>query len=387
MRKQPQPRPLFESLESRLCLSAGPTGMSPAQIRHAYGFDQITFQVNGKKVPANGAGQTIAIVDAYDDPNIAKDLAVFDKMFHLPTVDGYGRPLLSVVKPKGTPVSGGWALEESLDVEWAHAIAPKAHILLVEAKSANTDDLLTAIDYARRQKGVVAVSMSWGGDESPFETTYDNYLTTPLHHVGGSGMPGGVTFITSSGDQGAPAAWPAVSPNAIAVGGTTLTLDSQNNWQSEVAWAGSGGGFSQYENTAAPDVAYNADPDTGYSVYDSFRSTGWQTIGGTSAGAPQWSALFALVDQGRALKGYGSLDIQKSLLAIYNIPKTDYHDIIHGSNGYQAGPGYDLVTGWGTPIAQKLIPGIINYSIGRNVYAVASAATALPFSTGKPITA
>src|SRR5262249_10774703 len=164
-------------LGRRQLLAASPTGLTPQAIKHAYGIDQLLF-TNGKhRVHANGSGQTIAIVDAYDAPNIAHDLPVFDKTFHLPDTDANG----DFVRTKATSIprpraDSGWAQEISLDVEWAHAIAPRAHILLVEAGSASTGDLLNAIDYARRQSGVVAVSMSWGGDESPFETYYDDYL-------------------------------------------------------------------------------------------------------------------------------------------------------------------------------------------------------------------
>jgi len=382
--------PALEPLEQRFCLSAAPTGLSPAQVRHAYGFDRIVFSRNGKALRSNGSGQTIAIVDAYDDPNIANDLRVFDRTFHLSDTDWRGKFALTKVMQKGTRPNKDWALEISLDVEWAHAIAPKAHILLVEARSPTVPDLLRAIDYARSQKGVVAVSMSWGGDESPFETFYDNHLTTPPGHIGGYGIKGGVTFVTSSGDTGAPASWPAVSPNVLAVGGTTLTLGPGNTWQNEVAWAGSGGGLSVFEpvTTAAPDVAYNADPATGYSVYCSYQAGAggpWSTVGGTSAGAPQWASLIALVDQGRALKGLGSLDIQQTLRAIYNVPSSDFHDIVQGSNGFLAGPGFDLVTGRGSPIANRLVPGIIHFTQTRNVKTRALSKTSTPSLLGNPV--
>jgi len=357
----------LEALESRTHLSATVTGMTPAQIRHAYGIDKVAFSQSGKSITADGAGQTIAIVDAYTDPTIVSDLKTFDRTFNLSDTDASGNFVLSRATTRvPPPADSGWSLETSLDVEWAHAIAPKAHILLVSARSSSTTDLLNAIDYARNQPGVVAVSMSWGGDESPFETFFDNYLTTPAGHIGGSGIRGGVTFVTSSGDNGAPAAWPAVSPNAIAVGGTTLTLDGKNNWKGESAWAGSGGGFSIFEpfTTAAPDVAYDADPKSGFAVYDSTPHdhgvSGWSSVGGTSAGAPQWAALFALVDQGRALSGRGSLTSGQSLAALYNVPASDFHDIVTGSNGYLARPGFDLVTGRGTPIADKLVLDLSN---------------------------
>src|SRR5262249_43291309 len=131
--------------------------------------------------------------------------------------------------------------EEALDVEWAHAIAPKANIILVEAYSNSTSDLLTAVDYARHAPGVVAVSMSWGGGEAPTETSADSYFTTPAGHAG-------ATFVASSGDNGAPGGYPAMSPNVLAVGGTTLALDGSDNRTSEVGWNGSGGGPSFYES-------------------------------------------------------------------------------------------------------------------------------------------
>src|SRR5207245_394079 len=135
-----------------------PVGYTPAQIRHAYGFDNIMFG----GVQGNGAGQTIAIVDAYDDPNIYKDLDVFDSTFALP--GGPAINFLKKVTPEGhTKTNASWAGEISLDVEWAHAIAPGANILLVEAATSSLTNLLNAVTYASSQSGVVAVSMSWGG--------------------------------------------------------------------------------------------------------------------------------------------------------------------------------------------------------------------------------
>jgi subtilase family serine protease len=349
-----------------------PPGLSPHEIRHAYGLDHVIFSKGQRPIHANGAGQTIAIVDAYDAPNIAADLRTFSKTFHLPTTDAAGHFILSkaTTTPR-PPVDPGWALEISLDVEWAHAIAPRAHILLVEAASPSNTNLLNAIDYARRQKGVSAISLSWGGNESPFEQYYDGYLTTPAGHMGGANLRGGVTFVSSSGDSGAPASWPAVSPNVVAVGGTTLQLDSKKDYAGETAWAGSGGGFSIYEpvTTVAPDVAYDADPKSGFAVFDSTpgdQNRGWQVVGGTSAGAPQWAAMIALADQGRALHHAGSLSTNQSLTAIYSLPAADFHDITSGSNGYSARPGYDLVTGRGTPRADRLIPDLITITLPRN---------------------
>jgi hypothetical protein len=388
--KQRPVRLVLEELETRALLSgtglgawvaqpnfsvtplSSPSGYnvySPAQVRHAYGFDQIHL-ANG--AAADGSGQTIAIVDAYDDPKVLADLQTFDRTFGLPNPPSFVKAM-----PEGQPAAdAGWSGEIALDVEWAHAIAPKTNILLVEAKSASGSDLLAAVDYARHQAGVVAVSMSWGSSEFYNEQAYDGYFTTPTGHVGGSGRPGGITFVASSGDSGAWSGpdWPSVSPNVLAVGGTTLHLTSQNTYQSETGWSGSGGGYSKYETEPSfqhsaqqsgvrttPDVAYNADPYTGFYVYDSVGLTagqsGWWDYGGTSAGAPQWSALVALADQGRAVNGQGSLANAQSLL--YSLPASDFHDITSGNNHYAATVGYDLVTGRGSPFADRVVRDLI----------------------------
>jgi subtilase family serine protease len=358
-------RVVFERLEGRTFLSATPTGLTPAQVRHAYGFDQVYFAHRGKSIAGDGRGQTIAIVTAYDAPTIENDLNVFSRTFGLPTTDAYGKPTLTkVIHRSQPPADSGWALEASLDVEWAHAIAPKAHILLVEAASSATSDLLTAVDYARSQDGVVAVSMSWGGHETPFDVYHDEYLSTPAGHIGGYGMAGGITFVSASGDNGEPASWPATSTHVVAVGGTTLTLGKKSRYRGESAWSGSGGGVSQYQGTYAPDVAYDADPDSGFSVYDSY-SGGWQTVGGTSAGCPQWAALIAIVDEGRGLNGRSSLDGPSQTLAgLYALSHKAFHDVTTGANSnYAAGPGYDLVTGRGSPVASRLIPALAAYQV------------------------
>jgi hypothetical protein len=351
----------LEQLESRNLLSV----FNPTQIRHAYGFDQISFiNGQGQSVAGDGTGQTIAIVDAFNQPNIVTDLQKFDQTFGLAAP-----PSLQVVNQTGgstLPANDvGWGEEISLDVEWAHAIAPQAKILLVEANSSSGDDLLTAVDYARNASGVVAVSMSWGGGEFSNESSYDFHFTTPSGHIG-------VTFLASSGDSGSPASWPAISPNILAVGGTSLTLDSNNNISKETGWSGSGGGISPYEAQPSyqvgvvtqsskfrtnPDVSYNADPNTGVYVYDSYGAGGWLQIGGTSAGSPQWAGLIAIADQGRTLNGLPTLQsFNDTLTDLYKLSSSDFNDITSGSNGgYSAGPGYDLVTGLGSPFANKIV--------------------------------
>ncbi|MFM7107704.1 MAG: fibronectin type III domain-containing protein [Planctomycetaceae bacterium] len=349
--------------------TSGPTGYSPTQVRHSYGFDAASFGATA----ADGTGTTIAIVDAYDDPNIANDLHQFDVAFGLPDPPSFRK----VNQTGGTTMpaaNAGWASEIALDVEWAHAIAPGASILLVEANSNSFSDLLAAVNYARNQPGVVAVSMSWGGGEFSGETTYDSYFTTPSGHAG-------VSFFASSGDTGAPASYPSASPNVVSVGGTSLYLSS-GNYSSESGWSGSGGGVSAYESQpsyqsgvvtqsttkrATPDVAYDSDPNTGFPVYDSYNNTGtakWSQFGGTSAAAPQWAALAAIVDQGRALAGLGSLDGRTQLLpALYGLAAGDFHDVTTGSStgspSYSAAAGYDLVTGRGTPVANLVIADLV----------------------------
>jgi len=378
-------------------------GFAPSQLRQAYGFDQVTFG----GVQGGGSGQTIAIIDAYDDPNIVNDLAIFDQTFGLPAPPRFTKinQVGGTTYPAMDP-SGGWELESSIDVEWAHAIAPGASILLVEASSASNDDLYSAVDYARSQPGVSVVSMSFGGHvysdgsyvgELPTDPSNDYHFLTPSGHSG-------VTFVAASGDYGAPPQYPATSPNVLAIGGTTLSLNANNSYGSETGWSGSGGGMSRYEPEPAyqggvqstgfranPDVALDADPATGVAVYDSVTyypyypillgASGWyglggtSPVGGTSVAAPMWAALVAIADQGRSLLGVGSLDGgSQTLPIIYQADANDFHDITQGNNGYPAGPGYDLVTGRGSPIATSVIndmlpPPSVSLSIASNDFA------------------
>ena len=349
--------------------SPGPTGFTPAQIRQAYGLDQISFG----GTPADGRGTTIAIVTAYDSPNIAADLATFNATFGIPAppsfqkVNQTGGSTLPVFNPS-------WSTETCLDVQWAHAIAPGASILLVEAKSNATADMLAAVRYARSAPGVVAVSMSWGQAEYAGETVDDVTFTTPAGHPP-------VSFFAASGDRGAPGIYPAMSPNVVAIGGTSLRL-GKGGVAIESAWGRSGGGVSAYQarpayqagivtqttkKRATPDVALVSDPATGLAVCDSKANgakTPWVAYGGTSIATPQWAAIGAIVAQGRALRGAAPLDGRKELLpALYALPAADFRDIVSGSsNGsprLAAGPGYDLVTGRGTPIAAALVRDLV----------------------------
>ena len=350
-----QPTPVPLPVPTPASVYSGP--YSPSQVRHAYGIDQLRL---------TGAGQTIAIVAAYDDPTIASDLHKFDQRF------GLADPTFVKAMPGGMPVyDAGWSSEIALDVEWAHAIAPGAKILLVEAASSSLDDLMTAVDYAVNQ-GAKQVSMSWGGSEGSWSARYDGHFNHP-----------GVTFTAASGDSGAGASYPAASPYVTTVGGTRLTIDAAGNRLAESAWSGSGGAPSRYENLPSyqsgfvtgrkrgmPDVSYNADPSTGVTVYDS-ASGGWIQVGGTSAGTPQWAGLIALVNQGRASAGKASLGTgmtygtNQALYALaggssYTNTRGDFIDVTSGGNGYPATRGYDYVTGLGSPVANKLVPDLVN---------------------------
>jgi len=368
------PTPLISSLY--------PSGLSPTQVRQAYGINQLTFQ-NGT-ISGDGAGQTIALVVAYNDPNIGSDLRQFDREYGLAAPPSFTK----YVEAGLTPTNPGWSLETSLDVEWSHAMAPGANLVLVEARSASLSDLFSAVNFARSLNGVVAVSMSWGTGEFYGETAYDSLFTTPAGHIGGYGLPGGVTFVAASGDSGAwtGMSYPAASPNVLSVGATTLYLGAGSSYGGEAGWTDSTGGFSALEPAPAyqlstqaasglsyglrtlPDVAAVGDPATGVSVYDSVRysgQSGWFSVGGTSAAAPQWAGLIAVADQGLGLAGIGSL--ANAQAALYSLPSSSFHDVTSGFNGYSAKSGYDLVTGLGTPIANRVVAGLL---ATRNVYNV-----------------
>ncbi len=347
--------------------TTSPTGLFPAQIRHAYGLDQLTCSFTGTFGSSTlcGYGQTIAIVDAFDDPNIENDLGIFTSQFGLPSCT-IANGCFVKATPQGLPrTDQSWALEISLDVEWAHAIAPGAKILLVEANSNSFTDLLGAVDYAASQSGVHQVSMSWGGSEFSSESSFDNHFQVS-----------GVSFSASSGDNGV-LIWPAVSPYVVGVGGTTLNVDSSGNVVSETAWSGSGGGISAYEpepsyqtiygisssGRGVPDTSYDADPNTGVPVYDSIRyfgSSGWFQVGGTSVGSPQWASLLAIANSARSTAisstsfGTNTLLYNAATGTSYSL---NYRDITSGSNGFfNAGSGYDFVTGLGSPLSNNLVP-------------------------------
>lgn len=366
-------RPHFVIFTSNAATPAGSpsapptTAFTPAQISHAYGFDTVSN---------HGAGQTIGIVDAYDDPNAEADLAVFNAQFNLPactSANGCFRKIYG--NGKVPPVNSNWSMEIALDVEWAHAMAPNAKIVLVETPTNSLSDLINGAVVAVRN-GASVVSMSWTAGEWSGEINSDkNFVSN------------GVTYLAASGDAGTGVAYPAASPDVIGVGGTSLTLASGGAYQSETAWSGSGGGISRYEREPSyqaqfgiannprgyrgvPDVSYDGNPGTGYAVYDSIGVSGyagWFQVGGTSAGTPQWAALIAIANSLRAAARKANLSSTDTKL--YAIAKaglnSNFHAVTQGTNGNcgsvcTAGTGYDYVTGLGTPQASAIIAALVS---------------------------
>ena len=354
-------------LRGRANGSAGPTfGLQPATARHVYGFDALANQ---------GSGQVIGIVDAYDDPNAEADLAIFNQQFNLPSCtssNGCFRKIFSAGRQPA--VDAGWSMEMALDVEWAHALAPQARIILVEAASNRMSDLLHGVDIAVRN-GASVVSLSWGCPEYSGERADDVHFSV-----------NGVTFTSASGDNGSGVQYPSASPFVVGIGGTSLTI-SGTNYGTEVAWAGSGGGQSSVEfepmfqamfpvpsdgrgRRGIPDVAFDGDPSTGFAIYDSVAYagyTGWFEVGGTSAGSPQWAALFAIANSMRVASRKRLLNATPAIL--YTIAKSnysnDFHDIGAGTNGRcgvlcSAAAKYDYVTGLGTPKAGTLVAALVS---------------------------
>jgi hypothetical protein len=366
------------------------SGFTPAQFRTAYGINTVSL---------DGTGQTIAILGLYNNPDLLRDLDSFDQQFDA-TASGpslyqqYG-PASSFVMlynqngqtsplPSTDPLNQT-AVEEVLDVEWAHAIAPGAKIDFVEANTATDADANAATITAASLPGVSVFSTSYAdSSEIPSELSSDSIYTTP-----------GVTFLVASGDNGTASTGPPVfSPNVIAVGGTTLTLGAGGSYVSETGWGngsrthrlgGSGGGVSLYEaelgyqqavqttgKRTAPDVAFDANPGTGVAIADSFDGTAnnpWAVIGGTSLGAPSWAGLMALVNQGRAAAGENALDHAsptETLTALYSLPSSDFHANLGGNNGTTTtgllNPArYNEVTGLGSPVATLLVADLVAY--------------------------
>jgi subtilase family serine protease len=406
--------PTIDDCQKRL----GAPCYSPEQMQRAFSLESLYQQ------GIDGTGQTIVIIGAGNTPTIEQDLHQFDLAWGLPDP-----PSLKILFPYGPPVpytcpgnEDGLQLENTLDVEWSHAMAPKASIVLVigannERKIAppvhetkcGLDYLEDDVNYALDNHLGNIISISYGGselsatDETPAEKTNDQQEFTNAHAIFQKAAQQNVTILASSGDFGATngnsiadpsslwnipnVSWPASDPYIVAVGGTTLQVkDAGGTYGNEVVWndggAASGGGLStlypepDYQKQVPdqsifqgkrgiPDIALPA--EVNYSLYLS-ASVGdinpikwphWSVIGGTSASSPSLAGILALASQ---MRGKPLGDIHA---ALYSLQDQGMHDITQGDNslagvqGYKALPGYDLVTGWGTPIADQFIPALL----------------------------
>lgn len=332
--------------------SAAPKGNGPAQFRGAYGL------------PGSApSSQTIAIVDAFDHPNIAADLNSYSSQFGLPLCNS-GNPCFQKVNQSGSAngpfprADSGWALEIALDVEVAHAICPNCRILLVEANSNSLSNLSAAVRTAAKL-GANEISNSYGGSE--FSSELSETYAAPYNQPG-------IAVTVSSGDNGYGSfGFPAALSSVITVGGTTLTVGAGNTYGGESVWNGAGSGCSLYVSSPAwqsflsacagkrgsADVAADADPATGAAVYDSVKyqgRSGWMQIGGTSLSAPLIAGVYALAG------GLPAGSTGASALYGHLGDGTILHDVTSGSNGScstlmcKGAAGYDGPTGVGTPL-------------------------------------
>lgn len=325
----------------------GPKGETQASIKAVYAL------------PSSGGSGVIAIVDAFHYPTANNDLAVFSTQFGLPQCTLANGCFKQVFASGSQPSTNcGWAQEAALDIEWAHAMAPNAKIVLVEAASNSFADLFAAVDVATAQvttgnsTGNGEVSMSWSGGEFSTEASNDGHFQN-----------NGVIYFASSGDTGGVNGYPSVSPYVVSAGGTTIHR-TNGVFTSETGWSGSGGGPSKYEtklayqngvaNTdptfrSAPDFSFDADPASGVSVYDSTSchgASGWLVFGGTSVSSPSLAGVVNLA--GHVNSSSNTVGELTTIYANRTIT-SDFRDIVSGTaGGFTAGVGYDFVTGVGS---------------------------------------
>jgi hypothetical protein len=365
-------------------------GVNPAVAVSGYGPSDLDSAYN---VPTTlGAGKTVAIVDAYDDPNVASDLSTYRSNFGLPactTANGCFKKVNQNGATSPLPSANtGWASEIMLDLEMVSAICPNCHILLVEASSPTTANLGTAVNTAVAQ-GAVAVSNSYGGSESSSETSYDNsYYKHP-----------GVAIVASSGDGGYTREYPAASPYVTAVGGTALSRASNARGWTESVWStssteGAGSGCSAYEpkpsfqtdtgcaRRTIADVSAVADPATGVAVYDSYGSGGWTVFGGTSVASPIIGAMYALANS-PAPSAYPNSYPYANPGALYAV--TTGHTATCSPAYLCTGEvGYDGPTGLGTPNGAAAFGPA---STGSSDFSVSVSPTNVSVAAGSNVTA
>jgi len=378
---------------------------SPQQMRAAYGVQSLCER------GYTGKGQTVVVIDSYGSPTLQQDLDTFSRRFNLPHV------ALDIRAPVGTvpfdyanDEMTGWAGETTLDVETIHAMAPEANIVVLTSPVDETEGVAGLPEFRRLEQYAVdnhlgsVISQSFGASEislndaagqaelAQWNALYQKATTQQ-----------GITFVASSGDGGATdyanaadaaagrlsgvltTSFPADSPWALAIGGTTLTL--QGSSAQETAWSGSGGGFSRFyaepsyqatlpsasqgqlnNRRGVPDVAASADPRRGLAIYwqQQAGQGSWQVVGGTSASAPLWAGLIAVANQ-LAGKPLGFVNPALYKVGTSDKAAQDFRDITVGNNsqprvgvtGYNAVRGWDAVTGFGAPIADKLLPDLI----------------------------
>ena len=325
-------------------------------------------------LPAQGAGATVAVVDAYDSPNAELDLNTFSTLYSLPACTTLNGCFLKVNQSGGTALparDSGWEVEINLDTQWVHAIAPLAKIILVEANSNSDADLFAAEAYAGSVASVV--SNSWSGGEYPAQSSWDADLSQP-----------NVTYLASSGDSGGFIGYPSTSAKVIAVGGTTLGIAATSPFLVtfpvvETGWSGSGGGCSAYtpslafqkplvpticKRRAVPDISMDADPNSGVLVRVSLQG-GYYRVGGTSLACPMMAAVVGIANGVRQTGG--KLALSNTLQHLYDngLSPTYVRDITVGKAGlwpfvWNSTVGFDFVTGLGVPVANNLVPYLVS---------------------------
>jgi subtilase family serine protease len=396
----PMATPTSVAAASDVCpgrLAEGNSCFTPHVLRVAYGVQALTDR------GFTGKGQTVIDIVSYGSPTLQQDLDVFDQQFGLPPLT------VQVVTPLGTvpfdptnPGMAGWAGETELDVQIIHAIAPEANIVVMTSPVNETEGTIGLPQFLQLEQYAVAhhlgqiFSQSWTASEATLTDSASQQFIQTYARFYQQAAQQGLTILSGSGDNGATdyadlaatklaptrtVNFPADVPWVTAVGGTSLAKVGAG--YSEVAWQGSGGGASQFfsqpdfqqglsssarsplgGHRGLPDVAANADPATGMAFY---INGSWQQVGGTSASTPLWAGIVAIGDQ---MAGHGLGNINPGLYKLgESRAQQDFRDVTSGNNstasngvqvqGFDASPGWDLVTGWGAPLADHLLPDLI----------------------------
>jgi subtilase family serine protease len=344
-----------------------PAGETPGSLSCVYQTQTSVDSVAGCTISGtsgktlSGGTETIAIVDAFDYPTATNDFGVFSSTFGL-TGGSFRKVFASGSQPR---LDRGWALEEALDIEWSHAMAPDANIVLVEAASNSFTNLFAAVDVATNEvvchntscpsggTGKGEVSMSWGGSEFSSEASNDGHF-----------VHSGVVYFASSGDSGGKVIYPSASPDVVSAGGTSVNRDRFGSFTGESAWSSGGGGPSADESRpgyqdgiisivgsarGTPDFSFDADPNTGVSIYTttSFEGlSGWIVVGGTSVSSPSLAGIVNLANH--FYSGTAEQGTIYTCLATSSCYSSNFRDITSGSNGFSATSGWDFATGVGT---------------------------------------